>query len=380
MPILSAAIPSSREATAGQASVAPAVIPARVCASTALRWAAVVSVLMSTQYLVQPFVWAHWPVDEVLTGWIEVVGTRLAVAIPIALALLAAVGAGATRPVTRAALIGAAIVGGAAAGEVGLVAAGAPGARGSASAVLGAVVQWSGVALCVSGMHLLWMRIDAARARELDSTVARTRAEALSVRTELESLRRQIDPHFLFNTLATIRRLKETEAAESAPLLRHLIDYLESAAQGPDPCATLGDEIDLARSHLAIVAIRMTGRLHVEIDVPGDLRACACPPLTLATLVENAVRHGITPSPIGGTVAIRARRVEDAVEIRVEDTGVGLALAKPGHGGAGIGIANTRARLRALYGDRASLTLGAHAPRGVCATVRLPLHVPGERA
>ncbi len=138
--------------------------------------------------------------------------------------------------------------------------------------------------------------------------------------------------------------------------------------------ATLGDEVDLVRSYLAIVEMRMSGRLTVIFDVPDSLRDHASPPLTLATLVENAVKHGITPAPDGGTITVSARCDADALELVVADTGVGISgSAQTSMGGAGIGLANIRSRLRALYRGAASLRITGNAPRGVRAVIRLPL-------
>lgn len=344
----------------------------RLSVPTAARWSVAVAVAMSTQYLFQPFVWAHWPVDEVLLGWLEVVFDRVLMALCIALALAEVTRLRARRLSTRALLIAAAIVSGAAVGEIALLFSGSPGVRRDESAVLGSVIQWTLLALCISGMYYLWARSNNAYAAARASELQRSMIEALRVQTELQSLRHQIDPHFLFNTLATIRRLNETGPRDGAKLLRHLLDYLRSTMPVSARHTTLGEEVDLVTSHLAIVALRMGGRLAVRFDVPDELRECACPPLTLATLVENAVKHGITPSPNGGTIVVSARRDGDSLELRVEDTGVGMSVPEASFGGTGIGLANTRARLRVLYGDRGSLALAANAPRGVRAIVRLP--------
>jgi sensor histidine kinase YesM len=341
--------------------------------ATAARWALLLGLFMSTQYLVQPFVWANWPVDDVLVGWIEVAGDRVLVAMTIALALVLATRLPARRLPARTMLIAVASVAGAATGHAILFAAGLTAVRPEASAVFGSIAQWSGLALCVSGMYYLLAGANEASAATREHELSRSTAEALRVQAELQSLRNQIDPHFLFNTLATVRRLKETDHADGERLLRHLVRYMQSTMRSGKPVTTLGDEIDLVTSYLAIVAVRMSGRLAVEIDVPEELRACACPPLTLATLVENAVKHGIGPCADGGTVAVRARRQGTILELCVEDTGAGMAAAAATPGGSGIGLANTRARLRALHGEEASLRMDANIPHGVKASIRLPL-------
>jgi len=344
----------------------------RLPIATATRWAVLLALFMSTQYLIQPFVWANWPVGDVLLGWIEVAAERVLMAMTIALALVLATRLPARHLPARTLLIAAASVAGAATGQALLLAAGSAAVRPEASAVLGGIAQWSGLALCVSGMYYLWARADEAAetARELE--LSRSAAEALRAQAELQSLRNQIDPHFLFNTLATVRRLKETDHADGEALLGHLVRFLESTMQGGRPRATVGDEIGLVTSYLAIAAVRMSGRLAVEIDVPEDLRGCACPPLALSTLVENAVKHGIAPCADGGRITVRARRDGSVLELCVEDTGAGMAGAEATPGGCGIGLANTRARLRALHGGAASLDIEANVPRGVKARIRLP--------
>jgi hypothetical protein len=343
-------------------------------ATTAAGWAVAVALLMSTQYLVQPFVWNHWPVDAVLEGWAEVVRDRALVALLIAFALVAVTRLPARSTVVRAGLVAVAIVCGAGAGEFALVAAGASGARPDLASVLGRIVQWAGLALCVSGMFGLWTREQDARFAARSSALRRSATESMVVQAQLQSLRQQIEPHFLFNTLATIRRLQETEPLQGSQLLRHLIWYLRSAQPVSGRSTTLGDEADLVASYLAIVTMRMTGHLAIEIDIPHGLRTHACPPLTLATLVENAVKHGITPAPEGGAIRVQARRVGNELEIIVADTGVGIsAPTGASAGGTGMGLANIRARLRVLHGRAASLTLSGNRPRGVCATIRLPL-------
>ncbi len=344
----------------------------RLSVPTALRWAILVSVGMSTQYFFQPFVWAHWPVEEVLVGWVEVAADRIVMALFIALSLIIATRVSAQRRSVRALLLAGAIVVGAAMGEIALLAVGSPGVPRDESAVFGSIAQWTLLAGCMSGMYYLWTRSTDADAAARASELRRSTIEALRVQTDLQSLRQQIEPHFLFNTLATIRRLSETGPADGTTMLRHLLDYLRSTIPASGQHATLGEEVDLIRCHLAIVAMRMNGRLDVQFDVPDGLREHACPPLTLATLVENAVKHGITPSPTGGTILVAARRDGHDLELRVEDTGAGMFVPEASFGGTGIGLANTRARLRVLYGDRASLILAANAPCGVRAIVRLP--------
>jgi sensor histidine kinase YesM len=194
-----------------------------------------------------------------------------------------------------------------------------------------------------------------------------------AIEAELKLMQAQVEPHFLFNTLASVQYLTETDPAQANRLLGHLIGYLRAALpQLRASSTTLGQEAALAREYLSILQMRIGPRLAFDIDVPSDLAAQPFPPNLLISLVENAIKHGIEPTAAGGTVSLRARREGDAVAVTVTDTGRGLD-ANGGTGGAGVGLTNVRERLAALYGSRARFTLEPNAPRGARATLALPL-------
>jgi hypothetical protein len=350
---------------AGDATQVPRALPV----STAAIWAAAIGIAMSAQYLFQPFVWANWPWDEVLIGWLEVIRDRLVVALPIALALVIASRLPARTPTMRAATFATAIIIGAAAGEALLIGAGSEGESTARGAVLGRIAHWCLLATGVAAMYFLWLRITSARATAAADELQVVQMERQIAEMRLQTLRNQIEPHFLFNTLATVRRLHEAQPAQGSQLLRDLIDYLRlTIANLQRSYATLGHEVDLVRAYLGVVEVRMSGRLEVRFDFPPSLLACAFPPLTLATLVENAVKHGVGPQPHGGTIDVSARRAGDALEVVVTDSGAGFASTI----GTGIGLANVRARLRNLYGLRGQLSLASHKPHGVRAEIRIP--------
>jgi len=196
--------------------------------------------------------------------------------------------------------------------------------------------------------------------------------------TRLAALRSQIEPHFLFNTLATLRWLQRTEPDAGARLLANFIDYLSRI--GPMLERTevaLGEEIDLMRAYLEVVEMRMGDRLQVAFDVPTALRQARVPPLALATLVENAVKHGISRAQYGGEIVILAREVAHQLVLSVTDTGVGFS--QNSSSGTGIGLSNVRARLSTLYGGLGSLRVEANLPTGVRATLRVPCNlVPSQ--
>ena len=336
-----------------------------------LAGATAIALVVSTQFLFQPFVWRHWPLDEILLGWLEVLRDRTVVAVTIALAFSAAQQLPLAGDVGRSAALAVSIAVGALLGESLLMGLGAPAAASGATVLLGRALRWSVVAAAVAALIHMWLRaarsVDTLRRLEL----ARLDSEGQLAHLRLQALRAQIEPHFLFYTLATVRRLGTTDPALHTQLLDHLHNFIRlSLAAGPGERSwTLGQEIDLVRSYLGVVDLRMDGRLAVAFEVEPSVQPIALPPLLLATLVENAVKHGITPSTTGGAVTVRALRGRTGLEVTVADTGVGFQSST----GSGIGLANTRARLRTLYGERAALDLRANQPCGVVAVLRLPI-------
>ncbi|MFG6412967.1 sensor histidine kinase [Roseateles sp. DC23W] len=195
--------------------------------------------------------------------------------------------------------------------------------------------------------------------------------KAQQTEAQLSALTAQIEPHFLFNTLANVKRLYETQPGRGRDMLVALIAYLRAALPGMRrQDATLADELELVRHYLAILQMRMGERLSFDIDAPAALLPAHLPTMVLPTLVENAIKHGLSPLPEGGHIAIRVRAAAGGgVDIDVADNGQGFGSAS---GGAGVGLANTRARLAARFGDAATLELVAAQPHGVVARVHLP--------
>jgi signal transduction histidine kinase len=208
-----------------------------------------------------------------------------------------------------------------------------------------------------------------AERRISQARLARVEIERQAAESRLQLLQAQIEPHFLFNSLASVKRLYEKDPGNGRALLRNLGDYLRAATRdGRKREVRLGDEIVLAQSFLAIFKVRMGRRLRVRVDVPADLESALVPPLMVGTLVDNAIKHGIGPRAAGGTVSLAARRRSGQLEIEVGDDGVGFR-AREGHG---VGLANIRARLETLYGDVGVLDLMANPGSGVTATIRIP--------
>jgi sensor histidine kinase YesM len=208
--------------------------------------------------------------------------------------------------------------------------------------------------------------VEAMQRAEIDrAALDREMAEA-----RLQVLQAQIEPHFLFNTLANVRRLYDRDPTAGGRMLENLMRYLEVALpQMRDSESTLGRDSELVDAFLRIQRIRMGSRLTFSIDIPAALLAHSVPPMMLLTLAENAIKHGLNPSPDGGLIRVTARVEADRLLLSVADTGVGFG---PGSG-AGTGLANTRARLAAQFGDRASLALENNDLGGATATIALPL-------
>lgn len=241
----------------------------------------------------------------------------------------------------------------------------------SAAWVISTIAIWT----LLGGLGYALLRLARASrdSREQLGRLARERDALAAQQTEaqLSALNAQIEPHFLFNTLANVKRLYETHPERGRNMLVALIAYLRAALPGMRRHeSTLADELELVRHYLAILQMRMGDRLSFDIDSPPELLSTRLPTLVLPTLVENAIKHGLSPLPEGGRIEIRADHASDGgLVVEVADNGQGFGTAS---GGAGVGLANTRARLAARFGDAATLELEAVQPRGVVARVRLP--------
>jgi hypothetical protein len=186
---------------------------------------------------------------------------------------------------------------------------------------------------------------------------------------KLSALQAQVEPHFLYNTLASVQALTEVDPAQANAMTGHLIQYLRNALpKMRESVSTVGQEIELVRAYLNILQMRMGKRLAFEIAVPAELMDAPFPPLMLPSLVENAIKHGLEPQREGGMVTITAHVEGERLRLAVADTGRGFADTL----GSGVGLTNIRERLAALYGDAASLTLVANTPHGVVATIEVP--------
>jgi hypothetical protein len=205
-------------------------------------------------------------------------------------------------------------------------------------------------------------------AHEIQETTVRLESELQEARTR--ALEAQIEPHFLFNTLANIRELQRSNPRTGLAMLDDLIDYLERSLPGLGrERTTLDEERALVDAYLRLHGPRFGPRLRYDIAFPDPLLGCELPSMMLLTLVENSLKHGLGPLPEGGAITLSAETSGEELVVDVVDTGAGM---RAGSGG-GTGLANIRSRLALRYGDMARLTLSLNEPRGVRASLRIPL-------
>jgi sensor histidine kinase YesM len=221
-----------------------------------------------------------------------------------------------------------------------------------------------------SGEKRIAAELEAAQQKEQIASAAQLLAEA-----RLRSLQTQIEPHFLYNTLANVVGLIDSNPGQARHMLERFIDYLRaSLAASRAETATLGAELDLTGAYLDVLAVRMGARLRYRIDADPACREQLIAPMLLQPVVENAVAHGLEPKVEGGEIVVRASCQGAQLCIEVSDTGAGLSGAAPKPGG-GVGLSNLRARLRSLYDGQAQVQLLENQPCGITVRIMLPLKV-----
>ncbi len=207
------------------------------------------------------------------------------------------------------------------------------------------------------------------RSQALDLALAKEQLERQTSDAKLALLQAQIEPHFLFNTLANVQELVDTGSPRAAPVFKALIAYLRATMpQLQKATATLEDEVRLVRSYLELMAMRMPDRLRYDFTLDEEVLALRFPAMALLTLVENAIRHGIDPSEDGGEVTIGARRdpISGEVDVWVSDSGVGMQETST----PGTGLANLRQRLALFFGPGSQLEFSEPAGGGLRVDLR----------
>ncbi len=235
-----------------------------------------------------------------------------------------------------------------------------------------------GVLTALSLLVAPWMAISAlmhqirgeSQRQALQFELERSELERKAVSARLRLLQAQVEPHFLFNTLANVRELVDSRSPQASAVLGSLIAYLRAAVPRlHEPSTTLRQELELVRSYLEVMHMRMPDRMRFALHVEPAALECSCPPSAILTLVENAVRHGVDPSERGGEIEVRAEVRTGRCRVVVADTGVGLRLARDG---LGTGLSTLRERLQLAFGGDAQLRLVANEPRGARAELDFP--------
>jgi len=211
-----------------------------------------------------------------------------------------------------------------------------------------------------------------ARDQKLAFALERSELERQALDARLRQLQAQVAPHFLFNTLANVQALVDAGSPHASAVLRSLTAYLRAAVPVlHEPAATIERELQLVRPYLELMQMRIPDRLQYAMHVDPALLQVRCPPTTLLTLVENAVRHGIDPSEEGGRISVDIVRVGERCVVRVTDTGVGLDRSPTG---LGTGLTALRERLHLIFGEAAHLRTTANDPRGTVVEIEMPAH------
>jgi len=218
-------------------------------------------------------------------------------------------------------------------------------------------------------MRAISRRIAEQRKQEKANAQQTVTEKELTV-AKLNLLHAQVEPHFLYNTLASAQLLTRSDPASADQMLGNLITYLRySLPRTEDSPSTLGAELERAEAYLDIMKIRMGVRLQTHIEIPDYLKPVLFPGMMLQTLVENAIKHGLEPKSGGGTIWIIARAHENNIAVTVADDGRGFSAEGAG---TGIGLRNIRERLRLAYGNAAQFQIVANFPNGVAATITVP--------
>ncbi|RZT01838.1 Histidine kinase-, DNA gyrase B-, and HSP90-like ATPase [Duganella sp. CF402] len=219
---------------------------------------------------------------------------------------------------------------------------------------------------------------------EAETQTATAAAERESMQRQLseakmQMMQAQVEPHFLFNTLASVEHLIETDPPRASAMQRSLIKYLRAVLpqmRDNNLITNLGREADMVVAYLNLLKMRMEERLTVDFDIADGLRTAAFPPMMLQSMVENAIKHGLEGKPEGGTLKVRADVAHNKLRVIVTDDGLGFG-AKPSDG-TGLGLSNIRERLKLLHGDQGQLLIAANSPSGVIVTIEVPYQLAAK--
>ncbi|MBX9869412.1 MAG: histidine kinase, partial [Burkholderiaceae bacterium] len=210
-------------------------------------------------------------------------------------------------------------------------------------------------------------------AREANVTAEKESLLRQVSEAQMQMMQAQVEPHFLFNTLASVEYLIETDPPRAAAMQRSLIAYLRAVLpqmRENGVKTNLGREADMVKSYLDLLKMRMEDRLEIDFIMPEGLRSASFPPMMLQSLVENAIKHGLEVKAEGGTLQFRAEVAHNKLRVTVTDNGLGFG-AVPSNG-TGLGLQNIRERLKLLYKEKAQMIVTPNQPTGVCVTIEIP--------
>ncbi len=245
------------------------------------------------------------------------------------------------------------------------------------------IISIVALSLVLTGI-LLMVFVPRERAARAEATIAREQARVAAAEKEtttaqLKLLEAQVEPHFLYNTLANVVSLVDGEPALAKRMIERLIALLRATAAAATRPPTLGGQVELLRAYLEILELRMGARLQWRIDLPADLAGLMVPPMLLQPIVENAIKHGLEPNVDGGALTVTVRRDDRRLVLEVADTGRGIRATAP-RDAPGLGLPNLRARLAAQYGGAAHVEVSDNVPHGTRVALFLPLEAVDEGA
>ncbi len=345
--------------------------------ANALSWqrtgvVAAITAVASVQILAQPIDVDFWSFADIARAWLAYTAELLLIASTIALAFTLADEALPPEGIWRWLVLVFVILFASVAGTYVALTIETFGPMPPLETIVRESFRWSILGSFVAGVVALNRRVTRTYAEARNADEARAGLIREEAEQQLQLLQAQIEPHFLFNTLANLRRLYRTQPQTGVQMIESLKRYLSAALPRiRHRGTTLAGEIELIRAYLALFEVRLGKRLRFHIEVEPKLQSLPLPPLLLMTLVENAVKHGIAPSEAGGRIDVVARASANCIQLDVLDDGVGFFLAPSS--GTGVGLVNVRRQLAARYGSRASLSVEQREPNGVKATLRIPL-------
>jgi LytS/YehU family sensor histidine kinase len=212
-----------------------------------------------------------------------------------------------------------------------------------------------------------------AQAMAANAAAERETLQRQVTEAKMQMMQAQVEPHFLFNTLASVEHLIETDPPRASAMQRSLIQYLRAVLPQMRESAAitnLGRETDMVHAYLDLLKMRMEERLQVDFQVPEGLRSAAFPPMMLQSLVENAIKHGLEAKEEGGTLRVTAEVAHNKLRVTVADDGMGFGVVPSTS--TGLGLQSIRERLKLLHGQQAQLIIVPNKPSGVCATIEVP--------